>query len=429
MALVVIWWVDMTRFLSQALGAREPTFSQSISALEHAAGRPNADIHLTTEVTQRMRAKISALGLDPNDTTGPELYSALHERLKQDEANVRRALGITSGATGEDVIQSVQKFLTKHDMPKQCFALKTSVAKRLLKKKLPKIAMKQLGYRSADSMLKHEPVAALYAAAMITEPVAWQKSFREQYAKLTPSDFETRAIALVAPKTKRWHTLSRQVVEQAKHNLLSFPELGALVALPIEHDFDGLAITTLLLMLEEMNGIRAHSSYAKLQQVKPDFGSIMQESSVSEPYTTAQLAGQPVPWRMIQRYYSRFADAYHPEIFEPHVQLEDLAWYGGEQALAALEPSLAFWQDTQCLGLIHDDGTIVSCNVLDVALSYCNHLPFAERVVHFVRDNLWHELMMRYLNQENLEAAVHRQLSAELEQPLALAEEAVYNEA
>jgi hypothetical protein len=177
-----------------------------------------------------------------------------------------------------------------------------------------------------------------------------------------------------------------------------------------------------------MNGIRSHSSYAKLQQVKPDFGKIIQQSSVAEPLTSARLAGHVVPWRMIQRYYARFEQAYHPELFEPHVQADDLQWYAGENVLAAIDPRLSFWQDSQCLGLLHEDGTIVSCNVLDVALSYCNHLSFPDRIVHFVRDNLWHELMMRYLHQENLEAAVHQQLSAELSQPLALAEQEAYNE-
>jgi hypothetical protein len=47
--------------------------------------------------------------------------------------------------------------------------------------------------------------------------------------------------------------------------------------------------------------------------------------------------------------------------------------------------------------------------------------------VHFVRDNLWHELMMHYLNQSNLEEAVHKQLSGELTDPLALAEQEAYN--
>jgi len=419
----------MTRFLSQALGAVEPVFSQGIQALEHAAGLPSTDIRLTSEVLQRMRGKVAELGLDPGDTTGPELYGMLHERLKHDEQLLRDTLGIAADAEPNEVVRKVQKTIEAYDMPKKVFALKGSVAKRLLKKKIPKVTMKQLGYRSADSMLKHETVASIYAAALIAEPDAWHRNFRDQYAKLSPSDFETRKVAIVQPSSKRWQELAADYVSSVKHNIVSFPELGAVVLLPLTHQVDGLAMATLLLILDELNGIRAHSSYAKLQQVRPDFGTIMKRSSMSEPFTAAKLAGQPVPWRMIQRYYATFSHAYHPEIFEPHVQPDDLQWYAGEDVLSAIAPGLAFWKDTQCLGFVHE-GEIVSCNALDVALSYCNHLAFADRIVHFVRDNLWHELMMRYLNQENLEAAVHRQLSAELAPgSLALVEQESYNEA
>ncbi len=403
----------MTRFLSEALGAAEPGFSQSIRQLEKAAGAPSTDIRLTSEIKARMRQKIAALNLDPDDTSGPELYSALHERLKADDAKVRQALNVAEDASAGSVVRQVQRFIDKHDMPKKCFALKSSVAKKLLKKKIPKNAMKQLGYRSADLMLKHETVGAIYAAAAITETDTWHNNFRDQYAKLSPTDFEMRKIAIVHPLSKHWQKLASRYVNNNRHNMMPFPELGTLVLLPLDHAVDGLAITTLLLALEEINGIRSHSSYAKLQQVKPDFGKVIQRSSVAEPFTSASLAGQPVPWRMIQRYYAKFTNSYHPEIFEPHVQPDDLQWVVSEDVIAGLEPSLNFWKDTQCLGLLHDN-EIVSCNVLDVALSYCNHLPFADRIVHFVRNSLWHELMVRYLNQDNLEAAVHRQLSAEL---------------
>jgi hypothetical protein len=416
----------MTRFLSLALGAQEPTFSQGIQQLEHAAGRPGTDIRLTADIIQRTRAKIAELGLDPSDTTGPELYNALQQRLHQDELALRKTLGIAEDAAPDDVVTRIEQFLSKHEAPKASFALKSSVAKRLLKKKPPKAAMKRLGYRSIDSLLKHEAVGQIYAAALIAEQPSWHRSFREQYAKLTPSDFETRPICLIHPTSKRWQELTAEFVSTSRHNMLSFYELGAVVLLPITHAVDGLAFTTLLLVSEEMNGIRSHSSYAKLQQVKPDFGKIIQKSSVTEPFTSARLAGQPVPWRMIQRYYARFTDAYHPEIFEPHVQPEDLQWGSGEEILAGLNPSLKFWQGTANLGLVHE-GEIVSCNALDVALGYCNRLPFTDRIVHFVRDNLWHELMMHYLNQHNLEDAVHKQLAGELTEPLALAEQEAYN--
>ncbi|HSX33840.1 MAG TPA: hypothetical protein VLF91_05900 [Candidatus Saccharimonadales bacterium] len=418
----------MTQFLSRALGAVEPIFSQGIQQLERAAGQPSADIRLTTEVTAALRTKIAELGLDPRDTTGAELYSALQRRLEQDEATIRQQLHIEANASADSIVRTVQQFLAKHDMPKKCFALKASASKRLLKKKLPKNAMKLLGYRSVDSMLKHETPASLYAAAAIAEPPAWHQSFRAQYDKLSPSDFEMRDIVMVRPFTKHWDTLAAGFVRQHKHSVLAYPELGAVVLLPVQTQVDGLATTLLLLVLEELNIIRAHSSYAKLQQVQPNFGAIMRRSSLAEPYTSAQLAGQPVPWRTIQRFYASSTDHAHQDIFEPHVQRDDLEWYRGERALAAIAPVLKFWEDTAHLGMLAEDGSVVSCNVLDVALNYCNHLDFADRVVHFMRDNLWHELMMRYLHQGNLESAVRQQIAAELEQPLALTPEAVYAE-
>lgn len=411
----------MTRFLSEALGAVEPVFSKSIQQLEHAAGRPGTDIRLTADIIQKTRAKIMQLGLDPADTTGPELYHALQRRLEQDEQTVRKALGIAGDASPDEVVAKAVQFLDKQP-GNSVFVLKASVAKRLLKKKPPKTVMKRLGYRSVDSMLKHEPAVQLYIAALICEPGSWHRAFRDQYTKLTPSDFEIKTISLVRPKGKNWQQLATEYVDEAHHNILNFPELGAVVVLPIGQQVNGLAITTILLVCDEMNKIRSHSSYAKLQQVKPDFGKIIQRSSVAEPYTAAYLADRPVPWRMIQRYYAQFADAYHPEIFEPHVQPDDLGWINGEDVLAALDPSLNFWQGTAHLGLVHD-GTIVSCNALDVALGYCNKLSFADRIVHFVRDNLWHELMMHYLHQENLEIAVRQQLAGELTAQLAPGEE------
>ncbi len=401
----------MTRYLSEGLGATEPRFSQDIATLERAGGMPSEDIRLTSEIMQRVRVKIAQLGLDPKDTTGPELYAALHERLRADEEHVRAALGIAEDASANDILASVRTFAERLEVPKECFALKSSVAKKLFKKRPPKVAMKRLGYRSFDSMLKHETPAQMYAAALLFESPTWQQHFRDQYATLQPSDFEQRTMAIVQPESKRWAEASAPYVEATKQNILCFKELGAVVLLPMDARLDGLAIVSLLLTLSAMNDIRAHSSFTKLQQVKPTFGKSIQQASMSEPVTNAELAGQPVSWRLIHRFFARNKGD-QPSAFEPHVQSDDLEWHEAEDVLTQLEPSLAFWQDTQHLYLLHD-GQPVSCNMFDVALNYCNHLPFEERAVHFLRDHLWHELMLRYLHQENLESAVLGQLEPE----------------
>lgn len=402
----------MTRYLSAALGAQQPLFGQSIMELERASGRPGADIRLSSELMRQVRLKVAELGLDPNDTTGPELYAALQARLQRDEQTVRAALSLADSATSEEVLNGIQKYLKAH-VSGMSFSLKAATVKRLLKKKIPKNTMKRLGYRSFESMLKHEPVAHIYAAALMVESPSWQKSFRDQYSNLRSSDFEQRSIAVAYPKTSRWEKISEAYVGKQKHNIMCFKELGAIVILPLRSHIPGLAITTLLLVLHYVNDIRTYSSFAKLQQVKVNFGKIIADTAMTEPMTSAKLAGQPVPWKVIQKFYGRLQGAYHPEVFEPHVQAGDLQWHNAEEALAELSPSLRFWEDTQHVCMLHEDEP-VSLNILDIALSYCNQLSFPDRIVHFAREHLWHELMSRYLHQGNLEAAVHEQLSREL---------------
>jgi hypothetical protein len=407
----------MTRFLSVALGAEEPNFSQSIRQLERAAGEPQADIRLTESLKLRTQAKIAQLGLDPKDTTGEELYGALLHRLSQDEALLRNQLSIPENGSTADIVGKVQQFLQKQARDVQSFVLKPSVAKRLLKKKPPRAAMKQLGYRSLDSMLKHVSPALVFTAAFIAESPTWQRSFRQQYNNLSPSDFEMRSIEILSPREKRWQSLSERFVQAARHNIVSFKELGAVVMLPLDTKIDALAMISLLFACEEMNAIRAHSSFVKLQQVKPNFGQIMRDVCTGEAYVEARIAGQRVSWKMIQRYYAQHPGAYHEEIFEPHVQPEDLTWIQPESILAEIVPELGFWQGTQSLGLLHENG-LVSCNVMDIALSQCNKLPFTQRVVHFVRNHLRHELMLGYLQQENLEQALRQQLVETLGEPV-----------
>lgn len=411
----------MTRYLSLALGAEEPVFSHSIQQLEQASGRPSADIRLTSDLLARTRAKITELGLDPNDTTGPELYSALHERLKVDDMRVRQALRLDDNAQATEILERIEEVLAHADIPRSSFALKPSVAKRLLKKKVPKNAMKRLGYRSLESMLKHEPVAQIYGAIAMSESASWQRAFYAQYGSLQPNDFEMRPMQIIMPQNTRWQKLAFEYADQARHNILAFRELGAIIILPMSAKTEGLAVTVLLLALQSMNDIRAYSSYIKLQQVKPDFGDILSRAVTTEPAIAAQLAGQQVTWRTIHRYFAQFQEAHHPEIFEPHVQAEDLSWIQTEHILAQLEPTLSFWKGTHNLAILHD-GQPVSCNMLDVALSYYNNLSFNDRIVHFLRDNIWHDLMLKYLNQQNLEEAVSRQLSYELVDDLPLAQ-------
>jgi hypothetical protein len=278
--------------------------------------------------------------------------------------------------------------------------------------------MKQLGYRSVESMLKHEPVALLTAAAQIFEGAQWHKSIASAYAKLLPSDFEARDVQLVAPTSERWEKISHAYVLHVKQNIMSFRELGAVVLLPLPvSGFEGASLAATLLTIQSINDIRTSSTYLKLHQVRPDFGSVVSRIVRNEPLTKAEIAGSYLPWKLVHRYFAYHPEAYSAHLFEPHIHLEDLSWQTAEDALASIHPRFEFWKGAAHIGLLpHDgrEGGAVSANFLDAVLNFCNKLPYEQRVVHYLRDHIWHELMIRYMRQGNLQRNIHEQLSGEL---------------
>lgn len=411
----------MTRVLSELLGAREPAFRQGLMNLEAAHGRPSSDIRLTAEVLQAGQAKLRQLGLDAHDTTAEEFYRALQERLRADDKRLEKALrtlAATYVSAEGDVVAGMVQALNRLPVDKSCFALKSAAVKALLKKQPPKRAMKRLGYRSFDSMLKHESSATLLAAAWTCESPAWRRTWLEHYKTLKPRDFESRQVHIAMPQGRKWDEVAASVVAGKRHNLINFKELGAIVLLPLPANKPaGSATATLTLAVRALNDIQAASAFLKLAQVRGDFGRVVQAVAAGEPHLQARVLDQPVAWHLVQRYYRRAKHLVSEELFEPYLRAEDFRWHDVERLLSRIEPSFEFWHGTAFVGLLHDHQP-VSCNVLDVALNCCNELPFERRIVHHARTSLWHELMLRYLKHD----AVERAVAAEL-QPAMAAEE------
>jgi hypothetical protein len=414
----------MTRFLSQALQAEEPFFRQGLQRLELANGNPSSDIRLSAEVNHVTKQKLLELGLDPHDTTARELFNALQQKVRQDDARLSKVLrtkAATHVSAEADIVDGMVHALKELPDSRRCFTLKASSLKTLLQNVPPKKAMKQLGYRSLASFLKHEAPVLILAAAWLTEGEGWQKRFLDQYKKLQPRDFESRNIAILQPDSKRWQNLAAKTVEENRHNILSFKELGALIFLPLPKDVPAGAVTaSLSLALHELNEIRASSTFLKLCQVKSDFGQMVKTVASDEAHLSSKMLDQPVPWHLIQRYYSRLSDRFREEVFEPYLQLEDMVWHPVEKALASIEPSFNFWHQTDYLGLL-DGHKPVSLNLLDSALSFCNRLPYEQRAVHFFQRSLWHELLLRYLKHQPVEDTVLTELQPQLAEERVLA--------
>lgn len=403
----------MTKLLSQLLGAHEPTFSLGLRQLERASGGSAEDVRLSSDVLQARQKALRQLGLDPSDTTARELYAALMQRVKEDSRIFESLLQSADGIDGNRM-PHVAELIDRLVGGAQVFSMKPAVSKRLLRQHPPKKALKALGYRSIDSVLKHEPSAVLFAAASIVESASWFKAMHADYKRLMPSDFEQQAVRVIAPQGARWHQLAQLYTARHRHNIIAFRELGAVVMLPAHHvNVPAAPLAAALLVLQAVNDIRTTSTYLKLHLVRPDFGAVVAKVARDEPQTKAEVAGARLSWKLVHDYFSRHPDAYNPDLFEPHVHKEDLYWQSVEDALADLHPRFAFWQTVAYAGLL-EKGEMVSLNIVDAVLSFCNMLPFEHRIIGYARSRLWHELMVRYMRQSAIEATVHEQLGNEL---------------
>lgn len=412
----------MARLLADVLGTDTPAFRLALQRLERAAGKPNADIRLMLEVEQAVRSKIKALGLDPAHTTGHELFRALEEKLKSDEIAVRAGLKISSAKQPADVLGDLQKFLSKQTGTTQFFVVKAAAMRALLKKLKPKATMKALGYRSMESMFKHEPIVQLLAATEMFESAEWHKTRLAAYETLQSKDFELRKPTIIVPTSKKWPAIAEAYTKRYRHNILAVTELGGVVLLPLTEDIPLLVIVTIVLTMQAINDIKARTALLKLQQVRPDFGVFFRRTVQQEPMTGIDMGSGELPWKTVHWFYGSKHAPYHPELFEPHLQPDDFIWHDALPNLEKIHPSIGFWSDSYYLGYL-DGKDVVSLNVVDVAFGGCNSVPYGRRQLYAMRDHLGKELLARYLHQGNLQALLAQSLS----EGLAPAEEFVFD--
>jgi len=396
--------------LSELLGADEPLFSVALQQLERASGQQSVDVRLSAEIIGKVHQKLRELGLDPRDTTPEELYTALLELIKKHDEFLARRIGVDDPTDVQEALARSKIFVEHLKIPKTGWFIKASAAKRLVKASPPRKVMKQLGYRSVDSMLKREHIGEIFAAIRFAETPDWQSAFMRKYKSLAPRDFEVRDIEFHLLDPKRWGSITDAYVRGRRRNVTHSKELGVILVLPLPvKRLPGITITILPLLLHYVNEIRLYSSFFKHSQMKPDFSQILIDTLQDDPGKHAKLAGHDVHWRVIHRYFGQASHKQHPEVFEPHVQPEDLAWRKAEEVLYRIEPALHFWHDMDYVAL--KNGFLpVSFNLMDMAVNYVNQLPYGKQVSYHFRDALWNELLTRYMGQPAFEHQILKQL-------------------
>lgn len=271
--------------------------------------------------------------------------------------------------------------------------------------------MKQLGYKSLDSMLKRENTALLCAGLRFTESEEWLRGLTKLYKDLSPVDFETRPIRVFVLDNKKLQDAAFRFLHEQHHNVVHLKEMGIIAILPLPvPELPGICTALLTQVLHVLSEIRLYSAYFKLHQVAPRFGEMLARTLQDLHDTAITVAGQRVSWKVVHRYFGDPSRKSYPELFEPHLQPEDLHWRRAEEMLRQIEPRLAFWQGLDYVGSVQNHDRPVSLNLMDVTVNYCNGLPYGQHTAHHLREALWNEIYARYLGQERLEQAILQQL-------------------
>ena len=78
-----------------------------------------------------------------------------------------------------------------------------------------------------------------------------------------------------------------------------------------------------------------------------------------------------------------------------------------------IHSSLEFWSNTDYLAF-KDNLDIVSFNIKDVCINTLNMNSYNDRSLDYFRESLWSELILRYINQKNLEDSMVNQMDERL---------------
>ncbi len=390
--------------IGRFLQAKEPLFDHALHQLELQSHERGVDVKLAAEIAESAADRTARLGLGPG-ATGPELYDALIRKVKEQDDHAARAIGGTDPSDLREMIPLIVRAAESAPLPKDGWFLKESKAADMLRRMPPMAIMERLGHHLVSRMLETENIYELFLALRFAEPPEFLNDFDKLYLDLKPEDFEQRRIKVVPFAAGKWGDIAEHFIAKKRHNITHSKEMGAIAVMPMtETHMAGITLKVLPLLCHYFNEVRLYSSFFKLMQTKKNFGAIVSDTLIADPAHVKITDSAHIHWRVIQRYFGKLTGEKHPEIFEPHVQPEDLHWRRAEDVLYEIDPELGFWKDLDYVAVLkgpaHD---VVTFNLFDLSFGYSNGIAYPDRYLYHFREALWNEVFARYMGEKTLE--------------------------
>jgi hypothetical protein len=395
----------MSRLIANLLNADQRSFAKTIDRLEHMCLRPGVDTRLTAEIITQSREKARRLNLDPKDTTKEELYYGLIAKAKNDDNTLREKFGFTPETNSLQAAKKIAEKTNKLLKKDKVICMKPSTVKKLLKAVPPKRTMKQLKFRSIDSVLKREDPLVLYALACRLEDKSWKSQTHARMKRLQSNDASETTVQVVYLPSAWLDKLKKVEFDSV---LQTVPETGSILILPtLPVNMPGSILLTVCLVLQAGQQLVVESLPFRTRALSSGFEKLLPDIALGEINEIEAIHGLSPSWHAV---YRLLAERNRSSNVDFEFMIGDLEWQSTETKLASLATELDFWVGNHYLGY-ETELRQISFHVIDVAASLVLDRKYPHQIVSHLKSSLWNELQLRYLMQENIERAVVSQLT------------------
>lgn len=378
--------------------------------------------HHDGEIIQQLLARndalfarqVSALDL-PADSQPEVIYSALLTKMAGAEAELTRLVDGDERSVTAKHVSRLMRLANQAHPERRGFFLKQAVAKKVLQAYPPTHLISALGYRNVNELLRRENIFEIFAALRFTQAGKWMDGLLKQYARLTPADFEQRAVQTIILPAAKWYPLAEEFIKKKYHNLSHSKEMGVIFLISIPGQFQGLHLRALALLLHYFWEVTFYSRLFALQakQTPSTFGQELVVAINGDIKDRQSKYQRGDCWYILQRYLAK-DPTQDWRFFEPHVMPEAMHWRRGLNSLVRLQqryprqlPSLGFWEeDMDWVAknfLIGRQSSILTLNFADLLFSYAQRLSFPDYYLYHWRESFWNKLYASFVGEEQME--------------------------
>lgn len=368
----------MSKRLSTILQQPEEIVDGLINKLENLSGFVSHDLRFESQARAKVSEKAGQLGLDPADTTEQELYWGMMHKFETANTMFENAY-FSDVTTPEDRLNVVARLAENAVNAEKVWAVKPSAVKRILRKHPPKQLMKQLGYRSLESLLKHEDTHTVLVVAQQTASGHWNDVVNSALGKLPATDYEETPLRAVTLGEKWTKSIVRLPV------ISSSSQAGQVVLSPNQKLASVAVLSMYVLVAQALESVRLACVASRLPKL----------ANADHPYV-ASIGGAAITWNSLLFHLGKNHFLNHPEILEPYILPEHMEASSLVERICAAHPVLNFWSDSECLVQGHGANQ-VSCNIVDVAANYASHSDIGKNTTKAGRSSYWNHLLHKYM--------------------------------